>query len=513
MPLYVEVDEIYNLACPASPVHYQFDPVQTLKTSVHGAINMLGLAKRIKAKIFQASTSEVYGDPLVHPQPESYWGHVNPLGSRACYDEGKRAAETLFFDYHRQHGVRIKIARIFNTYGPRMHPNDGRVVSNFIMQALRGEPITIYGDGTQTRSFGFVDDLIEGVWRMMSADEAILGPDQLRQSQRDQRARARRNGHRHDRLAVTAGVQTAAGRRSEATAAGYFAGTRETELDSQGRIARRPQAHDRLLQIDHLDKLIPMLLSVVIPAYNERHTLGTILRVVARAMPDVSKEIIVVDDCSKDGTREWLKANFPQGARTGSSVDLDAEGDLIFVPESGASTVTVRPIYHERNRGKGGALQTGLAALSGDVFVIQDADLEYDPNDWVQMYDLIAVRKVADVVYGSRFYGRPHRSLYFHHYLANRLISFLFNLVFNQTLTDIETCYKMMTREVARSLRLSANDFGIEVEMSAEIARQRSLRIYELGISYYGRTYAEGKKINWKDGIKALWYIFKFRLR
>ena len=178
-PLYVEVDVIYNLACPASPIHYQFDPVQTLKTSVHGAINMLGLAKRIKAKIFQASTSEVYGDPNVHPQPKSYWGHVNPLGPRACYDEGKRAAETLFFDYHRQHGVRIKVARIFNTYGPRMHPNDGRVVSNFIMQALRGEPITIYGDGTQTRSFGFVDDLIEGFLRLMSTDDTILGPINL----------------------------------------------------------------------------------------------------------------------------------------------------------------------------------------------------------------------------------------------------------------------------------------------------------------------------------------------
>ncbi len=179
MPLYVEVDEIYNLACPASPIHYQFDPVQTLKTSVHGAINMLGLAKRIKAKIFQASTSEVYGDPQVHPQPESYWGHVNPLGLRACYDEGKRAAETLFFDYHRQHGVRIKVARIFNTYGPRMHPNDGRVVSNFIMQALRGEPITIYGDGTQTRSFGFVDDLVEGILRLMSTGDDLVGPVNL----------------------------------------------------------------------------------------------------------------------------------------------------------------------------------------------------------------------------------------------------------------------------------------------------------------------------------------------
>jgi UDP-glucuronate decarboxylase len=179
MSLYVEVDEIYNLACPASPIHYQFDPVQTLKASVHGAINMLGLAKRIKAKIFQASTSEVYGDPHVHPQPESYWGHVNPLGPRACYDEGKRAAETLFFDYHRQHGVPIKVARIFNTYGPRMHPDDGRVVSNFIMQALRAEPITIYGDGSQTRSFGYVDDLIEGVLRLMATENTFLGPVNL----------------------------------------------------------------------------------------------------------------------------------------------------------------------------------------------------------------------------------------------------------------------------------------------------------------------------------------------
>ena len=256
-----------------------------------------------------------------------------------------------------------------------------------------------------------------------------------------------------------------------------------------------------------------MLLSVIIPVYNECRTLGVILTMVARALPNVSKEIIVVEDCSKDGTREWLKANFPEGQRSGSTVDRDGSGNLTFVQEPGTSTVTIRPIYHERNRGKGGGLKTGLAALSGDVLVFQDADLEYDPNDWGQMYDLIAVRKVADVVFGSRFYGRPHRSLYFHHYLPNRLISLLFNLVFNQTLTDIEACYKMMTSRVARSLRLTADDFGVEVEMSAEIARQRDLRIYELGITYYGRTYAEGKKINWKDGLKALWYVFKDRFR
>lgn len=178
-PLYVEVDEIFNLACPASPVHYQFDPVQTLKTSVHGAINVLGLAKRTKAKIFQASTSEVYGDPEVHPQPEGYWGRVNPIGIRSCYDEGKRCAETLFSDYHRQHGLRIKIARIFNTYGPRMHPNDGRVVSNFIVQALRGEDITIYGEGQQTRSFCYVDDLIEGFVRLMNSSDDVTGPINL----------------------------------------------------------------------------------------------------------------------------------------------------------------------------------------------------------------------------------------------------------------------------------------------------------------------------------------------
>ena len=175
-PLYVEVDEIYNLACPASPIHYQHDPVQTTKTSVHGAINMLGLAKRTGAKILQASTSEVYGNPEVHPQPEAYWGRVNPIGIRSCYDEGKRCAETLFFDYYRQHGLHIKVARIFNTYGPRMHPEDGRVVSNFIVQALRGEPITVYGEGIQTRSFCYVDDLVDGLIRLMDSSDEVTGP-------------------------------------------------------------------------------------------------------------------------------------------------------------------------------------------------------------------------------------------------------------------------------------------------------------------------------------------------
>jgi len=256
-----------------------------------------------------------------------------------------------------------------------------------------------------------------------------------------------------------------------------------------------------------------MLLSIIIPVYNERQTLGPVLVLVARALPHVNKEIVIVDDCSKDGTREWLKANFPHGQCSGSTIDLDHNGNLVFNQVSGPSTVTMRTIFHERNKGKGSGLQTGFAAVTGDVLVIQDADVEYEPNDWEQMYNLIAVRKVADVVFGSRFYGRPHRSLYFHHYMGNRVISLLFNLLFNQTLTDIECCYKMMTSRVAQSLHLTANDFGIEVEMSAEIARQRNLRIYEIGISYFGRSYAEGKKAHWKDGVRALWYVFKFRLR
>jgi glycosyltransferase involved in cell wall biosynthesis len=232
---------------------------------------------------------------------------------------------------------------------------------------------------------------------------------------------------------------------------------------------------------------------------------------VGRALPSVSKEIIIVDDCSADGTREWLLHNFPKGEWSGSGIALDKDGNLDLSADSSSAKIAIRPLYHERNKGKGGGLQTGLAAATGDVIVFQDADLEYDPQDWVAMYDLIIVRRVADVVYGSRFYGRPHRSLFFHHYMANRLISLLFNILYNQTLTDIESCYKMMTKEVAKSLRLSANDFGVEIEISANIARQKKLRIYELGISYFGRTYIEGKKINWRDGVKALWYLFRFR--
>jgi glycosyltransferase involved in cell wall biosynthesis len=254
-----------------------------------------------------------------------------------------------------------------------------------------------------------------------------------------------------------------------------------------------------------------MLLSVVIPVYNERHTLGMVLAMVSGVLPGVRKEIIVVDDCSTDGTREWLQANFPKEPQSVTGIAFGPDGNLALTSKADNPAVTLRPVYHECNKGKGAGLQTGLTLAQGDVVVIQDADLEYDPDDWGQMYDLIATRKVADVVYGSRFYGRPHRSLYFHHYIGNRLISLVFNALYNQTLSDVEVCYKMFTREVKDSLRLTTNDFGCEIQISAQISLARKWRIYELGIRYYGRTYAEGKKINWKDGVRALWYLFRYR--
>jgi glycosyltransferase involved in cell wall biosynthesis len=255
-----------------------------------------------------------------------------------------------------------------------------------------------------------------------------------------------------------------------------------------------------------------MKLTVVIPSYNERHTIPSVLVAVTAALPDVEKEIVVVDDGSRDGTREWLRQNLIGADDRYAKAGL-AEGDLRLYPANGIDETgaTFRVIEHARNVGKGGALRTGLAAATGDVVVFQDADLEYDPRDWERMLPLIVERKVADVVYGSRFYGQPHRSLFYHHYLGNRLISLLFNIIYNQTLTDIEVCYKMFRREVLDGIVLISNDFGIEVEISAAIARARRWRIYEVGISYFGRTYEEGKKINWKDGVKALWYLIRFR--
>jgi glycosyltransferase involved in cell wall biosynthesis len=271
---------------------------------------------------------------------------------------------------------------------------------------------------------------------------------------------------------------------------------------------------DAAVTEDPADWQPPPVLSIIIPVYNELQTIGRVLIEVAKALPEVPKQIVIVDDRSSDGTSEWLRRNLSQSAGSWRRLALNAGGGLELSADGphNQAGISFTILFHERNRGKGAAVRTGLTSACGDVVVIQDADLEYDPNDWSRMLPLIVERKVADVVYGSRFYGEPHRSLYFHHYLGNRLISFLFNLLYNQTLSDIEVCYKMFTQEVVRDLRLTSDGFGIEIEITAQIARARRWRIYEVGINYYGRTYDEGKKINWIDGLKALGYLFKFRI-
>jgi len=254
-------------------------------------------------------------------------------------------------------------------------------------------------------------------------------------------------------------------------------------------------------------------LSVLIPVYNEIATIAQIVLAATRAIPHVEKEIVIVDDNSSDGTSDFLDRSFggTEGPYSGMTLRDDGSVELLPLSDASPARIQFKVFHHQRNRGKGGAMQTAMSAATGDVMVIQDADLEYDPEDWALMYNLIAVRKVADVVYGSRFFGRPHRSLYFHHYLANRLLSLTFNLLYNQLLSDIEVCYKMFTREVMQGLRITCEDFGFEVQISAQIALARRWRIYEMGINYYGRTYEEGKKINWRDGVKALWYLVRFR--
>lgn len=265
-------------------------------------------------------------------------------------------------------------------------------------------------------------------------------------------------------------------------------------------------------------------LSVVVPAYNERETLPRILRAVALVLPGIEREIIVVDDCSSDGTRDWIKATFPAETNPIAAVRRNTDGGIEFLSEAEAAAappgsfeavagpLTVRPAFHATNGGKGRALRTGFEQARGEVIVVQDADLEYDPGNWAEMFRLLQIN-VADVVYGSRFYGRAHRALYLYHYLGNRTITALFNIVFDQTLTDLETCYKMFRRSVLDDVVLISNDFGIEVELSAAFARPKRWRIYECAINYYGRTYEEGKKIGWRDGLLALWYVLRFRFR
>ena len=425
----------------------------------------------------------------MHPQPESYLGNVDSVGLRAVYDEAKRFAETLTMTYHRVYGLPTRIVRIFNTYGPRLRPADGRVVSNFLVQAIAGEPLTIYGRGTQTRSFCFVDDEVRGILALFdSADHRIRSTSATRSSSRCwswPRWSATSSARRPTSCSrIFPSVTRPAASPTSRVRVSCSAGNPRSscERDSCGRTS----GIWRNEPVDAPDRTPPKIrkLSVIVPIFNERTTVVEVLRRMrAVELPDgIDREIIMVDDGSDDGTRDVLRQ---------------------------LEDSTVRVVLHPTNRGKGAAVRTGLEVASGDYVLIQDADLEYDPEDWPKMIAPVQ-RGKARVVYGSRFTGE-RRNMLFLHWVGNRLLSLTTNVLYNTTLSDMETCYKLVDRALLLELGLRCNRFDIEPEITAKILK-RQIRIYEVPISYTGREFDEGKKITWRDGFAALWTLAKFRI-
>ena len=491
-----KLDAVCNLASPASPPAYLARPLDTLSVGSEGTRRLLELARVHGARFLMASTSEVYGDPEVHPQVESYRGNVDPTGPRSVYDEAKRFAEALTMAMHRTHGVNVGIARIFNTYGPRLSPGDGRVVSNFIVQALRGEPLTVYGDGSQTRSLCFVQDEIEGLLALL--DSSLVGPVNIGNPDEWSvldlahfvlEVTGSRIGHR---------FRAAAHRRPDAPLSRHHIGSPGAGLGAQDRPAGGHRAHHRLLRTGGASPMTePGLtetglsetppqrsyetLTVITPVYNERTTVAEVIRRMRAVEVPLVLQIIAVDDGSTDGSDKVL------GALEDS---------------------TVRVLRHEVNQGKGAAIRTGLAEARGDLVLIQDADLEYDPNDWPRLLDPI-LRGKARVVYGSRFTGERKNMLPLH-WVGNRLLSLVTNVLYSSTLSDMETCYKLFDAEVLEGLTIVSNKFDFEPEITAKVLR-RGHRIYEVPISYAGREPDEGKKITWRDGLGALKALVKFR--
>ena len=485
------VDAVCNLASPASPPAYLARPFDTLAVGSEGTRRLLELARAHGARFLMASTSEIYGDPEVHPQVESYRGNVDPTGPRSVYDEAKRFAESLTMAMHRTHGVNVGIARIFNTYGPRLSPGDGRVVSNFIVQALRGEPLTVYGDGSQTRSLCFVDDEIGGLLALL--DSSFTGPVNI--GNPDERTVADLAHFVLEMTGSTSGIvfeplptDDPTRRCPDITLARTRAG-----VGAYDRPAGGHPADDRLLRGEGegpmtetgLSELPPprtyRSLTVIVPVFNERTTVAEVIRRMRAVELPVVLQIIAVDDGSSDGSDKVL------GALEDS---------------------TVRVIRHPVNQGKGAAIRTGLAEARGDLVLIQDADLEYDPNDWPRLLDPI-LRGKARVVYGSRFTGERKNMLPLH-WMGNRLLSLVTNVLYSSTLSDMETCYKLFDAQVLEGVTIVSNKFDFEPEITAKVLR-RGHRIYEVPISYAGREHDEGKKITWRDGFGALKALVKFR--
>ncbi len=482
IPVDGPVDAVLHLASPASPPEYLAHPFATLEVGSIGTRHALDLARANGARFLLASTSEIYGDPLVHPQPESYFGNVNSVGPRSVYDEAKRYAEAITMAYHREYGVDTKIVRIFNTYGPRLGAADGRVVSNFLAQAMRGEPLTVYGDGKQTRSFCFVSDEVEGLVALLESDH--VGPMNIG------------NPSEFTMLELAELVLEVTGERR---ATWCSSRCRPTTRSSADPTSPWPSACSVGIPASTSAKVSPARttgtggsvspdethdyrkLSVIVPVFDERNTVVEIVRRMRMVELPVELEIVIVDDGSTDGTRDVLRQ---------------------------LADSTVRVITHDVNRGKGAAIRSGLAHVTGDLVLVQDADLEYDPEDWPKLLNPM-MRGKARVVYGSRFTGE-RRNMLFLHWVGNRFLSLVTNVLYNTTLSDMETCYKLFDRTLLDGITLRAQRFEFEPEVTAKILR-RGIRIYEVPISYTGREFDEGKKITWRDGFIALWTLVKYR--
>ena len=486
-----EVDAVCNLASPASPAAYLARPFDTMAVGSEGTRRLLELAREHGARFLMASTSEIYGDPEVHPQVESYRGNVDPTGPRSVYDEAKRFSESLTMAMHRTHGVDVGIARIFNTYGPRLSSGDGRVVSNFIVQALRGEPLTVYGDGSQTRSFCFVEDEIRGLIALL--DSSLVGPVNL--GHPDERSMLELahfvlelTGSASDIIFEPLPTDDPTRRCPDITLA-----RREFGLGAHDRAQRGDRAHNAVLRTEgdwavtgtDLNEALPprqyQTLSVIMPVFNERATVAEVIRRVRAVELPVVLQLIVVNDGSTDGSDKVLNA---------------------------LEDSTVRVIHHKVNQGKGAAIRTGLAEAHGDLVLVQDADLEYDPNDWLRLLDPI-LRGKARIVYGSRFTGE-RKNMLPAHWVGNRFLSLVTNVLYSSTLSDMETCYKLFDAQVLEGITIVSNKFDFEPEITAKVLR-RGHRIYEVPISYAGREHDEGKKITWRDGFTALKALVKFR--
>lgn len=488
-PYEAQVDLILHLASPASPIDYANLPIETLLVNSRGTANMLELARKNQARIIVASTSEVYGDPDTSPQREDYHGNVNPVGPRSCYDEGKRFGEALTMAYHHKYKLPFTIIRIFNTYGPRMRLNDGRVIPNFISQCLSNQPLTVYGDGSQTRSFCYIDDLVEGILLTIRKEEAInqiinLGnPFEITILELAHYIRTLCNSQ-SEIVFKPLPKDDPLQRRPDITRARILLGW-EPSFPLQEGLMRTIKFfatnHFEYVPVN-LEDLTLKKLSIIIPVYNEAPTLREIVeRVKSVEVPDMDKEIVVVDDGSTDGSREILK---------------EMEGEEITV------------LYHQRNRGKGAAVRTGLSACTGDYIIIQDADLEYDPREYRKLIHPILEGK-ATVVYGSRLTGEK-RNLSFGFFLGNRILSLLTDILYNTSLSDMETGYKLFTREALEGITLRSNRFEIEPEITAKICN-KGIRIYEVPISYAGRDKAQGRKFSWTGIFSAIWTLLKYR--